>query len=362
MSVSSAARAALLLFTISIATSLSLFGQAVTGTISGNVADPSGGVLSNATVRAINADTSETRNAVTDAQGSYLFPTLVPGRYRIETEANGFKRSVREGISLGVNQNARVDFTLEVGSLTQEVHVAADAPLVDTREAQVGFDRGSRTGGSSAAERTKRLQPRIDPSRRCARDDTHSWRQHRQSRLSQWQPRSPEQFPADGANNNSMFRNGGNQAPNPDAVGEFRLLTSNFDAEFGRLSGAVINVVTRSGTNQFHGAVFEYLRNNNLNARNFFQPSVTALHQNQFGATTGGPVIRNKTFFFASYQGLRISTAAFINSGITPTGRSGRAIFPHSRRRSGRLTRPPELPFPTASSRSRFSTRYRRTS
>src|SRR3954469_22999631 len=135
MSVSSAVGRALL---FSLVTSLSLFGQAVTGTISGNVADPSGGRLSNATVRAVNSDTSETRNSVTDSQGSYLFPTLVPGRYRIETEANGFKRSVREGISLGVNQNARVDFTLEVGSLTQEVHVAADAPLVDTREAQVG--------------------------------------------------------------------------------------------------------------------------------------------------------------------------------------------------------------------------------
>ena len=127
MSVSSAARAALLLFAISVVTGLSLFGQAVTGTNSGNVTDPSGGVLSNATVRAINSDTSETSNAVTDGQGSYLFPTLVPGRYRIETEASGFKRSVRDGIRLGVNQNARVDLTLEVGSLTQEVHVAGDA-------------------------------------------------------------------------------------------------------------------------------------------------------------------------------------------------------------------------------------------
>jgi len=137
-------------------------------------------------------------------------------------------------------------------------------------------------------------------------------------------------FLLDGGSNNTFFRNGGNQAPNPDAVEEFRLLTSNFDAEFGRLSGGVINVVTRAGTNTLHGSLFEFLRNNNLNARNYFQPTVAALHQNQFGATLGGPVIRNKTFVFGSYQGLRIRSAAFINSGITRLRRNAAETSPAS--------------------------------
>jgi hypothetical protein len=112
-------------------------GQAVTGTIFGNVSDSSGGRVAGAAVRAVNTDTTETHSTVTDTQGAYLFPALPAGRYRVETEASGFKKVVRDSVGLGVNQNARVDLVLEVGSITQEVHVREDAPLVDTREAQV---------------------------------------------------------------------------------------------------------------------------------------------------------------------------------------------------------------------------------
>ncbi len=126
-------------------------------------------------------------------------------------------------------------------------------------------------------------------------------------------------FFLDGAANNALFRNGGNQAPNPDAVEEFHLITSNFDAEYGRLPGSVMNVVTRSGTNAFHGTAFDFLRNDAVNARNFFQSSVTPLHWNQFGGTLGGPIRRDKTFFFASYQGFRESTSNYLNSVVLPS-------------------------------------------
>jgi hypothetical protein len=304
---------------ILLAVAASGYGQAVTGTIFGNVSDSSGGRVAGAAVRAVNSDTTETHSTVTDTQGAYLFPALPAGRYRVETEASGFKKVVRDSVGLGVNQNARVDLVLEVGSITQEVHVREDAPLVDTREAQVGstVDRERvedlPLNGRNVYGLVSILPGVSKATTITTGDNSGNFVSANGSRTRQ------SNFLLDGGFNNNLFRNGGNQAPNPDAVGEFRLLTSNFDAEFGRLSGAVINVVTKSGTNQFHGALFEFLRNNDLNARNFFQPSVTPLHQNQFGATTGGPVIRNKTFFFASYQGLRIRTAAFINSGITPT-------------------------------------------
>jgi hypothetical protein len=304
---------------ILVAVVATVYGQAVTGTIFGNVSDSSGGVVASAVVRAVNTDTTETRSTTSDPQGAYLFPALPAGRYRVETEVTGFKKVVRDSVGLGVNQNARVDLALEVGSVTQEVHVREDAPLVDTREAQVGstVDRERvedlPLNGRNVYGLVSILPGVSKATTTTTGDNQGNFVSANGSRTRQ------SNFLLDGGFNNNLGRNGGNEAPNPDAVGEFRLLTSNFDAEFGRLSGAVINVVTKSGTNQYHGALFEFLRNNDLNARNFFQPSVTPLHQNQFGATTGGPVIHNKTFFFASYQGLRIRTAAFINSGITPT-------------------------------------------
>lgn len=297
----------------------SAFGQAVTGSIFGNVSDSTGAAVPNVTVHAVNTGTSETHSTTADAQGGYLFPALRAGQYRVEVEASGFKKVVHDGIGLGVNQNARLDLRLEVGSLNQEIRVTGDAPLVDTREAQVGgtVDQARveslPLNGRNVYSLATILPGVARATTQTVADNSGNFVEANGSRTRQ------SNFLLDGGFNNSLFRNGGNQAPNPDAVGEFRVLTSNFDAEFGRLSGAVINVVTKSGTNQFHGSVFEFLRNNDLNARNFFQPSVTPLHQNQFGATAGGPIIHDKTFFFASYQGLRIRTASFVNSGLTPT-------------------------------------------
>ena len=127
---------------------------------------------------------------------------------------------------------------------------------------------------------------------------------------------SDNNFYIDGGQNTSQFRNGGNMSPNPDAIAEFHLITSNFDAEYGRNPGSVLNVVTRSGSNAYHGTVFEFLRNDTVNARNFFQTATNPLHWNQFGGTFGGPIHHNKTFFFASYQGFREATSA-AKTGIT---------------------------------------------
>src|SRR5262249_49331064 len=129
---------------------------------------------------------------------------------------------------------------------------------------------------------------------------------------------SDNNFFLDGGQNTSQFRNGGNMSPNPDAIAEFHLITSNFDAEYGRQPGSVLNVVTRSGSNAFHGTAFEFLRNDSLNARNFFHGTTNPLHWNQFGGTFGGPIRRDKTFFFGSYQGFRVATNTFVNGVLVP--------------------------------------------
>jgi hypothetical protein len=221
---------------ILLAVLVSAYGQAVTGTIFGNVSDSSGGRVAGAAVRAVNTDTTETHSTVTDTQGAYLFPALPAGRYRVETEASGFKKVVRDSVGLGVNQNARVDLVLEVGSITQEVHVREDAPLVDTREAQVGstVDRERvedlPLNGRNVYGLVSILPGVSKATTITTGDNSGNFVSANGSRTRQ------SNFLLDGGFNNNLFRNGGNQAPNPDAVGEFRLLTSNFDAEFGRLS------------------------------------------------------------------------------------------------------------------------------
>ncbi len=293
--------------------------QGVTGTISGVLTDASGASVAQALVRAVNEETGAITTSRTDETGAYVFPVLPAGAYRVESEVAGFKRSTTRTIRLTVNQNARVDMKLEVGATTQEVTVTSSVPLVDTREVQLGGLIDERRvndlplNGRNVYQLVTTL-PGVSSARLASGpDDTGNYVNVNGSRSRQ------STFYLDGNMNNSHFRNSGNEAPNPDAVEEFRLITSNFNAEFGRSSGGVINVVTKSGTNHFHGTAFEFLRNNVLNARNFFVPTVQPLHQNQFGGSFGGPVLRDRLFFFGSYQGLRSRSSAFQNGALTPT-------------------------------------------
>lgn len=295
------------------------FAQSVTGTIHGSVTDSTGAGMPGAKVAAINELTGETHSISSDEDGNFLFPVLSVGQYRIQAEASGFKKFLREGINLSVNRNVRVDVRLEIGEVTETVKVTGDAPLVDTRQVQLG--------GLVDAQRVNDLPlngrnvydlvgilPGVASTRLpTVQDNGGNFLNVNGSRGRH------STFMLDGGFNNDLWRNSGNQAPNPDAVQEFRVISSNFNAEFGRSPGAVINVVTKSGTNQLHGTAFEYLRNNVLNARNFFQPTVAPLRQNQFGASAGGPIIKDKTFFFGSYQGLRVRSSIFRNGALAAT-------------------------------------------
>lgn len=301
---------------------LPLHAQSTTGAVSGTITDSSGASVVGAQVSAVNLDTHESRTASSNESGNYVFPALVPGRYEILCVYTGFASQRQTGVVISVNENAHVSFVLTPGSVGQSVTVSAETAEIDTTNSQLGhiIDRKSiedlPVNGRSAYGLVL-LSPGITNYTGTAATGSYNGVYFSTNGLRSNQ----NSFYLDGSYNTSIYRNTGNLLPNPDALQEFNVLTSNFDAEFGRQPGAVVNVVTRSGTNAFHGLLYDYLRNNDLNARQEFVSGITSLKQNQFGGNVGGPILRNKAFFFLSYEGLRIATPAIITSSsiVTPT-------------------------------------------
>ncbi len=293
--------------------------QSVSSTVTGKISDPSGAVVTGASIAVSNVDTGLTRTTESNEQGTYVVPLLPPGKYRIAVQKQGFRPVTQTGVELEVNQAARVDLVLELGTLQEQVTVQAEATAVNTYEVQLGALVDSRRV-TDLPLNGRNVYGLFSILPGVARVNAITI-EHRDSNSVSVGGSRPfySSFMLDGGFNNDLWRNEGNAAPNPDAVREVKVISTNMDAEFGHLPGAVINVVTKSGTNELHGSLFEFLRNNHLNARNFFQPTVAPLRQNQFGGSLGGPIIRNKTFFFTSYQGLRVRTTQFVNSARTPT-------------------------------------------
>ncbi len=263
------------LFLIGVCTVCSLapipcFGQGATGSILGNVADSSGATMPNVTVTATNTLTGQTRSIPSDASGSYLFRSLPVGEYRIGAEAQGFKKFEHAGIVLDVNRNARVDIKLEVGRVTEKLEVVGDAVLVDTQEVQAGgLVDSRRTIDLPVNGRNVYSLSSILPG--VATNSTEQLSTRNGNTMNVNGSRSKNStFLLDGGFNTTLWRTSGQAAPNPDATQEIQIITNNFSAQYGRSSGAVVNVVTRSGTNAFHGGLFEFLRNDKLNARNSF--------------------------------------------------------------------------------------------
>jgi hypothetical protein len=297
----------------------SLLAQTPTGSVSGSVADSTGAIVVGAKVRITNAGTQQSQTADSNATGSYIFPIIAAGDYVLEAEAAGFKTDRRTGIKVDVNQNARIDFVLQVGSAREVVEVKADVPLVDTMGVQLGetVDRqrveSLPLSGRNVYDLIGLMPGAVNVTTAVSgSNDTNNMNVNGNRIRS-------NNFYLDGGQNTSQYRNGGNMSPNPDAIAEFHLITSNFDAEYGRQPGSVLNVVTRAGSNAWHGSVFEFLRNDTVNAQNFFHNTYVPLHWNQFGGTVGGPVRHNRTFFFASYQGFREATSQTKNGVIVPT-------------------------------------------
>jgi hypothetical protein len=301
-----------------------VWAQEVSAGITGRVFDPSGAAIVGATVVAKDVDRGTSWPTKTNDEGIYAFPRIPAGNYELRVEASGFKVFLQAGLSLEVNQRARLDVPMQVGGLAETVTVTAEGALLQTDTTQVGttinsqsitntplisrnpialtllsagvvatdpssFNNGVRTAGGG--------RPYVNGNRKEANN-----------------------FLLDGVDNNQTSDNLSAYQPNLEAVAEFKLITNNASAEFGNFQGGIVNVVIKSGTNQFHGSVFEYFRNDKLNAnnwgRNWQGLPKTALRWNQFGGAIGGPIRKDKLFFFADFQALRKATPPSVSATV----------------------------------------------
>ncbi|HTS64093.1 MAG TPA: DUF2012 domain-containing protein, partial [Candidatus Acidoferrales bacterium] len=291
-----------------------LQGQAFYGSIVGTVNDSSGASLAATTVTLTNVATGDRRAVVTATDGSYRFVNLVPGSYRIEIEHPGFKRYTRDQIDVSVESQVRADIVMQVGDVNQAVEVQAEAPLLQTETANLSQVVGSRAvqelplNGRNILNLIS-LAPGVVPQ--GSSEGSLTGKNVFAAGNYQIGGGTANQSATyyDGVPVNDTYGNIVALTPSTDAVTEFRIQTSNNTAEYGRYTGGVMNIASRSGTNEFHGSAYEYFRNKVLNATNFFANKTGAgrapFSQNQFGASGGGRIIKDKLFFFSSYEGYR---------------------------------------------------------
>src|SRR5271170_3875184 len=276
--------------------------QQATALMTGTVKDPSGAVVAGAKVTLRNSNTNIARSVTTDKDGAYLFTLISIGAYELTVERQGFEKYVHTGITLEINQNAKLDVALRVGATSQVVEVQGDVSQVDTVSATLGkVETTQRILQLPLVERDTLqlglLQAGVfAPDQDDGSNNPYSVSGQRSESMT---------FLLDGADNNDFLGNNIVVDPNPDAVAEFKILTNNYTAEYGRTSGGIINQVIKSGTNGVHGSAFEFFRNTALDASDYFLGSVPTLRRNLFGGTIGFPIKKDKLFFFASYQGTR---------------------------------------------------------
>jgi len=311
------------------------WAQSAAGTISGTVADDSGAVVPGAQVTVKNTGTSLSRVLTTNERGRYVAPQLSLGSYEVTAGAQGFQTEVRQGITLMVGQEAAVDFVLRLGAVTERVEVTGEASLVETTTATTSGLVNEMTvrelplNGRSFTDLMD-LQPNVKKLAAVgSRSDSQGFGQKFSVNGSH-----PNQnnYIMDGlVINDSRVQTPSSSAGvllGTDTIREFRLMTSNYSAEFGQVSGGIMTAVTKSGTNALHGSAFEYLRNSALDARSFFdRGGVPPFKRNQFGFTLGGPLKKDRTFFFGSYEGLRQRLANTVITRV-PTAAARRGFLP----------------------------------
>jgi hypothetical protein len=284
--------------------------QGASGRIVGRVADPSGAVLASAKVTLLNEATGIRRDALTNESGDYTFVEVVPGTYTVTYELTGFKKNVQKSVTVDVNQVVTLNSTLQIGGSQETVEVTSEAPQVDTTSTQLGAVINDRSVNELPLNTRDtyqflQLQPGVQAqlgssgSLFAGADDPGS------VSVNGGRTRA-NNFNVNGGDANDQFVNTPTIQPTPDAVEEFRVITNTFDAEYGRNSGSVVNVITKSGGNTFHGNLYEYFRNTVLDSRGYPDTVKPQLNQNQFGGTFGGPIKKDRTFFFLSYEARRI--------------------------------------------------------
>jgi hypothetical protein len=313
-------RIASLIVCLLLACATQLYAQtAGTGALTGTITDPNKALVADVQVTATNEVTGEARSVQSQQNGTYVVPLLPPGSYQLEFVKAGFKKSVKAGLRINVTETTRLDFELELGTVQELVNITAEAQLLQTESAALGRVTDRRLVSdlplvSRNYTQIITLSPGVSASvtnatelgRGSSGESQGSFRAHGAFARD-------NNFQMNGVQINDLqasgFFSGGVAVPNPDAIEEFKVQTGLYDASFGRNAGANVNVVTKSGTNEFHGTVFEFFRNDALNANDFFRNKAGqgrgVLKQNQFGFTIGGPVKKDKLLFFGSYQGMR---------------------------------------------------------
>jgi hypothetical protein len=293
----------------------------VTGSISGTAKDSQGAVVREVSVELRNVDTGVVQTIQTDSAGFYNFPAVPVGHYVVIFRKTGFEDLKQTNVVVNVDTTLQVDARLQVGSTRQEVTVSSTAVEIDTRTEQIGeviSDEEMMSlplNGRSYTDLLA-LQPGVVPIQVAQYGSLSPSNSLNNGLLSIGGARDVNSgFMVNGANTVEGFGSGTTLVPNLDSIAEFRIITSNAGAEYGNYAGGQVNVVTKSGTNSFHGNAFEFLRNSSLDARNYFSPTRAVFRQNQFGGTFGGPILRNKAFFFVDYQGTRQTIG--VDTGLT---------------------------------------------
>lgn len=333
------ARFAVLAIGIALLTGTALsHAQQVTGTLVGTVQDTQGAVIPNAKVTVSNVDTGITHIVMSNARGDYRVEYLRVGNYQVAAEAQGFKKFLQKNVVILVDQTQRVDASLAVGSNTETVTVSEAPPLINTSTVEIGRTlEAEEITQTPLPNRNVYTQLSLTPGVQSSNSSGAGGANYN-SMMGQPAQQTvinggtdggmgTVSYFLDGGLNMSGLRQYGNPVPNPDALQEFRVETNNYSAQYGRFGSGVVTVVTRSGANTFHGSLFEFNRNNDLNAIPWNSPTNILTgkpvnppyHRNQFGGTIGGPILRNRTFFFFSYGGLRQITDTLISGAVVPT-------------------------------------------
>src|SRR5579871_4871147 len=300
-----------------------------TGTIAGTVLDPSGASIVGARIIVTNTGTGFTREGTTGSDGGFVFPLLPVGIYNLTVDSSGFRRYEQTGIEVKTDQSSTVAVSMQIGAANESVTVEANAEMVQTRSGALSQVIGQQKiielplNGRNAAALVLLAPGTADLTAGNARGsgDTQQTATYPggQSISSNGGRADTVNYNLDGGSNQDHYTNVNNPFPNPDAVEEFSVQTNSYSAEYGRGAGAIVNVVTKSGTNSLHGSAFEFLRNGDMNARNFFADNHDFLKRNQFGGSLGGPIKKDRLFFFGTYQGTTLRNVSLGNTATVLT-------------------------------------------
>src|SRR5271168_382639 len=285
-------------------------GSTAVAQLNGTVLDESGGAVKGAAILLRQTDTNRSYNAVANDSGYYAIPNLPPGHYELTTSFKGFATTVRKGVELTVGQSATIDVTLKVASMGEQVIVTTEAPVIEPTKTEISQVIGTQEINSLP------ISGRLFTDFALLTPGVATGRTSLQSTITEFEVTRvsfagmrdlSNEVTVDGADNINTATGSQRSTPPQEAVSEFRVVNNSFGAEYGRALGGIVNIVTKSGTNNFHGSAYDYLQNNATDARSLLQPAPQGndLQQNQFGITAGGPIEKDKIFFFTNYEGQR---------------------------------------------------------